>query len=213
MCSPEYFRTPDNVMLPDRRCKHITIEQIYPELQALTLDQDPPAALTIEFETIKNLYLYTWFVYEFMHIADRQALLLLEKALKIRCAELTIPSKQKDGLWKLLLKAEQHDLIGSEDLPADLLRHASFQPQHLSKSIKKIIKQHLAGYQSSEQPASMEVENTRLEKMDQPLLNETISHLSAHPAALPAEENALLTVDFTILRLTCALINAMYAVH
>lgn len=207
MCSSEYFRTPDNVMLPDTRCKHMSIEQIYAELLQYTLDPNVPAHISAEFETARNLYLYTWFVYEFLAVADRQALATLEGALKTRLDELNIVRKEKDDLWKLLLKAEQQALVDWTDLPEDIAQ-TSFKPQPLSKCLKKIVKAHF-----SDKQAGNDLETPRAEDISPPLPGEAANHLPASQAIMAMEECPALPTGFTILKFSCALINAIYTVH
>lgn len=207
MCSSEYFRTPDNVMLPDTRCKHLSIEQIHSELLQYTLDLNVPAHIITEFETAKNLYLYTWFVYEFLAVADRQTLATLEGALKTRLDELNIARKEKDDLWKLLLKAEQQALIDWKDLPEDIAQ-TSLKPQPLSKCLKKIVKAHLSG-----NPVGIDLAIPRTEDMSLQLPGEAANPLPASQAIMAMEECPALPTGFTLLKFSCALINAIYTVH
>lgn len=82
-----------------------------------------PYAVRVHFETAKNLYLYSWFVYRFYPVAEKHALATLEFALRERLA-LLYPgqygpnAKWIPGLSKLLSTARDEKLISNQGLRA-----------------------------------------------------------------------------------------------
>lgn len=52
----------------------------------IVLDEEVPREIRIAFDTVRNLYLYSWFVYRFFPIAEHQAFVCLELALRSRFA-------------------------------------------------------------------------------------------------------------------------------
>lgn len=80
-----------------------------------------PIHVRVHFETARNLYLYSWFVYRFYPVAEKQVLATLEFALRERLTvwlpekygpEIKIPR----GLSNLFAKAADEKLIANEGL-------------------------------------------------------------------------------------------------
>lgn len=91
----ETLRSLENVSSPDPRMnawarldyasgmmRSIELRDLHEAISALTLNPNVPTEIVIQFETAKNLYLYSWFVYRFFPIAEKQALACLEFALR-----------------------------------------------------------------------------------------------------------------------------------
>jgi len=65
-------------------CRSIKIEEIYARLERLELHEGVPEEVHKHFDTSRNLYLYSWFVYRFISVAEWHASATLELALKIK---------------------------------------------------------------------------------------------------------------------------------
>lgn len=198
MCHAEYFRTPDNVMLPDMQSRQFTIEQIHSEVDAQKLGPGVPQEVVTEFETAKNLYLYTWFVQGFFPVANWQTCRALEKALQYRLNVANIKHKTKNKAWKLLKKAEKNGLIDSQAVATQLAQCNSVQnSQTLSKQFKQLVK-NISGSQNAN--------DTRQHKST---TSESRSPLELNLAA-DMQGPPTLPFDFLLLRITGILINALY---
>lgn len=77
-----------------------TIEDQHNEVSCYSLEDYVPEKIRTFFETTKNIYLYSWHVYRFYPIAQQQALICIEFALKEK-----YPEKQRACLRKLLKHA------------------------------------------------------------------------------------------------------------
>lgn len=76
-----------------------------------------PADIVQHFETVKNVYLYSWFIYRFQPVAEMQSLACLEYALRMRLADEIKTGKlkaKKPGLRKLVRYATDNQLIKNE---------------------------------------------------------------------------------------------------
>ncbi len=92
---PETLRSPDNVCKADPRNESFVVlsgdsfrrrefcDQ-HTAVAAISLHDGVPKAIHIQFETTKNLYLYSWFVYRFHPVAEHYAFTCLELALRER---------------------------------------------------------------------------------------------------------------------------------
>ena len=63
-----------------------TIEDHYQDINAINLTNRVPKEIRWEFETIRNLYLYSWFVYEFTVPVFLYVYALIEKMIKTKCS-------------------------------------------------------------------------------------------------------------------------------
>jgi hypothetical protein len=93
---PDTFQTLDDITKPDPRCDHITIEKFHALLAELQLHAGVPEEVRTHFDTTRNLFLYSWFVYRFGRVAEWHACASLELALKIKTGG------QIKGLHKLI---------------------------------------------------------------------------------------------------------------
>ncbi len=94
------LRTPEHLCEPDPRTQSfVRVDNesgvIRPLLQAdqygsiakYTLSDAVPEKVHILFDTARNLYLYSWFVYRFYNVAEQQVFACLEMALRERLKE------------------------------------------------------------------------------------------------------------------------------
>lgn len=128
---PDFLRSPENVCKPDSRnesfvCltesgpRPITIEDQHRSVVQLVLHDSVPEGIRIQFETTKNLYLYSWFVYRFYAVAHHHAYTCLELALRERFeAEMLTAGEQKrehgPGLRRLLTYAIENGFLRNEN--------------------------------------------------------------------------------------------------
>ena len=91
----ERLRRPEEACKPDTRSKFWVVmtangqrerrlEDQYLAIAPITLHEQVPEDIRIQFETTKNLYLYSWFVYRFYPVAHHHSLTCLELALRSR---------------------------------------------------------------------------------------------------------------------------------
>ena len=80
-----------------------------------------PEEIVVQFETARNVYLYSWFVYRFYPVAELQGLACLELALRERLKEeiRTGEIKEKRPMLRHLLEyAVEHRLVKNEGFSA-----------------------------------------------------------------------------------------------
>lgn len=86
----ERLRQPDRIMEPDPRSyinpdfPNTSLLNHHAQIAALTLHPSVPQAVAIQFETARNLYLYSWYVYRFYMVSASQAYAALELGLRTR---------------------------------------------------------------------------------------------------------------------------------
>jgi len=126
----------DEVLMPDPRFKFLVVRSaensrqfeladLHGRLSDTRLSPAVPDDVRRQIETARNLMLYAWFVFEFQTIAELQAYLALELALRRRLPEAKREQRTKQGvklvpltLSPLLKKAVAEGLIVPEKLPA-----------------------------------------------------------------------------------------------
>ena len=135
-----------------------TLDDHRDDVAAIEMSDQVPASIRGEFETVRNLYLYSWYVYEFTVPAILYAHALVEKTIKEKCARSSVPSER--GLGKLLkLSIRKGWLINAdfectrnptrwEMVPATAQGHAPpsphFRPtgtdycEHLAETLPKV---------------------------------------------------------------------------
>ncbi len=72
-----------SVMTPSGFRK-VTLEDHHKRVTHLVLSASVPAGIRESFDTARNLYVYSWFVYPFQTVAELQAYTVLEAALRLR---------------------------------------------------------------------------------------------------------------------------------
>ncbi len=108
---------------PDGTTSVVALAERHADVAQFELMTTVPADIRIHFETAKNLYLYAWFVYRFYPVAEQQALITLEFALRERLA-LSYPAKYGPAstwvpsLTKMLETARKDGLISNAGMRA-----------------------------------------------------------------------------------------------
>lgn len=130
----ELLRTPSNALACDPRTQYLVkvredgqssrllLDDQYQVISRFTLSLKVPEDIRISFETAKNLYLYSWFVYRFYPIAEQNALTTLELALRIKFPDYVedysrTHKNRKPGLKILLQHAANEKQIRNESFP------------------------------------------------------------------------------------------------
>jgi len=97
----------------------VTLTDRYEDIRSFELNPSVPHSIRVHFETAKNLYLYSWFVYRFFPVAEQQALASLEFALRERLPPPKLTRKGKpriEGLFDRLTRARELGLIRNDGL-------------------------------------------------------------------------------------------------
>jgi hypothetical protein len=87
------------------------------EISECVLHRGVPQDIALQFETAKNIYLYSWFVYRFFNVAENHGYACLELALRERLKDEIAAGKlgsNRPGLRRLLGYAADHRLIKNE---------------------------------------------------------------------------------------------------
>lgn len=90
---PDYFRSLDAICQADPRSTSFaviaadgvrtkTLEDHQANIAEVHLTEDVPEEIVVQFETAKNVFLYSWFVYRFGPVAELYAYTTLELALR-----------------------------------------------------------------------------------------------------------------------------------
>lgn len=90
-------------------CRKRTLEDHYSRIAALSLHDAAPAAVREHFETARNLMVYSWFVYEFIMVAEFHTSASLELALRERLGR--TDRRSAPGLRGLLREAIDRGLV------------------------------------------------------------------------------------------------------
>jgi hypothetical protein len=101
----------------------ITLEERHVDVSQFELTLAAPLDILVHFETAKNLYLYAWFVYRFYPVAEQQALVTLEFALRARLTMLYPDRYGTNSTWipglsKMLETARKDGLISNSGMRA-----------------------------------------------------------------------------------------------
>ncbi|TMM45759.1 hypothetical protein [Colwellia ponticola] len=128
----EEFRALENIMLPDIRNEHFgdkAIVKFRSSIEEFALEGHVPEKLRIQFDTVKNLFLHSYYVYRFFPIVKHQLFVVLEHAIRECIGEkrLDLYRKLKNkgipkgnpkfsrGLKFNLVFIMDHELIKNED--------------------------------------------------------------------------------------------------
>jgi len=95
------------------------VDSFHERISKYVLDKPIPVEIRVQFETAKNLYLYSWFVFRFFNVAEHQAYITLELGLKDLFKD-ELPDKYKDrfgntSMKKLLQYAVDMEYIQNSD--------------------------------------------------------------------------------------------------
>lgn len=128
---PDFLRAPTDVYDADPRNKGYSVltesgsrprglEDHHADIAALTLHEGVPDGIRVQFETTKNLYLYSWFVYRFYPVARHHAYACLELALRERFEPELLAAGEKKrefgpGLKRLLSYAVENGYLRNEN--------------------------------------------------------------------------------------------------
>lgn len=108
---------------PDGSTSMVALAEHHADVAQFELLPTVPADIRIHYETAKNLYLYAWFVYRFYPVAEQQALITLEFAMRERLAlsypdKYGLASKWVPSLTKMLETARKDGLISNAGMRA-----------------------------------------------------------------------------------------------
>lgn len=136
----EGLRLPERAHEPDPRTT-LTLAQHHADIDTVSLSQRVPELVAIQFETARNLYLYSWHVYRFYMVAEMQAYATLELGLRYRLPERLPPKYQrpkaeKPMLFGLLNYAIDHGLVRNEGFRR--WHEASHQRARERRSLERI---------------------------------------------------------------------------
>ena len=100
----DFLKPWEQVNEPDNRNSLFNkqLADFHQEVALLKLNDTVPRDITIQFETTKNLYLYSWFVYRFYPVSEHHALTCIELALRTRF-ESEIPKERYPRTEKPML--------------------------------------------------------------------------------------------------------------
>jgi hypothetical protein len=90
---------------------------LHDAVAVLSLHPGVPEDIAQHFETVKNVYLYSWFIYRFQPVAELQSLACLEYALRARLTNEINLGKLKEkrpGLQRLMRYAIENQLVKNE---------------------------------------------------------------------------------------------------
>jgi len=79
------------------------VDYFHERISKYELDEAIPVEIRVQFETAKNLYLYSWFVFRFFNVAEHQAYITLELGLKELFKD-ELPDKYKDRFGNTSMK-------------------------------------------------------------------------------------------------------------
>jgi hypothetical protein len=127
---PEKPRPAQHVYEPDPRnaltawvdrssgvIRPVQANDLYDAVATFVFSPAVPEEVAQHFETVKNVYLYSWFIYRFQPVTEMRSLACLEYALRIRLADEIKAGKLKakrPGLQKLMRYTIDNQLIKNE---------------------------------------------------------------------------------------------------
>jgi hypothetical protein len=131
----EEFKSLDEVLNPDSRWNAIAsvnrgtgesrpmkLRDHYDRVNEFNLNAAVPERIRGQFNTAKNVLLYSWLVYPFFSVAEMHVLGVLDLALRTRMGEAGIDElkrlKKSRGLFSYIEYASDHGWIRNEDFAA-----------------------------------------------------------------------------------------------
>lgn len=128
---PDFLRSPESVCRADPRQDGFAVlaengprpkqlKDQFDDVAELALHSGVPRGIRVQFETAKNLYLYSWFVYRFYPVARSHAYACLELALRERFGDDISQEgrkrhKGRRGLRSLLKYAIENDFLKNKN--------------------------------------------------------------------------------------------------
>jgi hypothetical protein len=108
-CDPRFS---DMVFIGGDGCRRgIGIKDLHALVNPIVLSDNVPADVRVEFDTARNAFVYSWFVYEFATLADVRCFAALELALRTRLHSAPSNSTKSPGLAKLIKLATELGLL------------------------------------------------------------------------------------------------------
>jgi hypothetical protein len=95
----------------------VKVSDLHDAVSAFSLHAGVPEDIVQHFETVKNVYLYSWFIYRFQPVAELQSLACLEFALRERLANEIRAGNLRDkrpGLQNMMKYAIENQLVKNE---------------------------------------------------------------------------------------------------
>jgi hypothetical protein len=77
------------------------ISDLYSLVQPLALGPAVPAEIRLQFDSARNAFIYSWFAYDLVTLAERQSYTVMEMALRLRAVQEGQDVKPRDGLKRL----------------------------------------------------------------------------------------------------------------
>lgn len=115
---PEILRMPEHICDPDPRSqmwvridrtlgtvRQTELADHHQDVSAFLLHSGVPQDIVVQFEVVRNLYLYAWFIYRFYPVAEQQSLSCLEFALRHRFKDEIEAGKVDGGRKRPMLRA------------------------------------------------------------------------------------------------------------
>ena len=110
------LKNSSSLLYPDLRSGGMTITDLHNMVQPIVLTESVPAVIVDQFDTARNVFVYSWFVYEFTMLAEQQCYCALEMALRHRLDPATKPNTTKSpGLHQLLKRATAQGVLRRQD--------------------------------------------------------------------------------------------------
>jgi hypothetical protein len=105
-----------SLLSADPRNQGMGIEDLYGMIEGIELNKTVPVAIRDQFDTARNAFAYSWFVYEFTMLAEQQCYFVLEMALRHRLNPEAKPNTTKSlGLAKLIKAAADRGYLLRRD--------------------------------------------------------------------------------------------------
>jgi hypothetical protein len=112
-CDPR-FR--DMVIVPASGHKRpLQMSDLHSLVAPISLSADVPDEIRHEFDTARNAFVYSWYVYEFATLAEIRCFAALELALRRRLDPSSANTTKSPGLSRLLKTATESGLLRRED--------------------------------------------------------------------------------------------------
>lgn len=93
----------------------MAIADLHAMIEPIQLSDAVPEDIRREFDTARNAFVYSWFVYEFTTLAELGAYTTLELALRRRIAPAPPNTSRSPGLGRLLQKATEMGYLKRSD--------------------------------------------------------------------------------------------------
>lgn len=105
-----------SLLSADPRSQGMTVDDLHSMVRGIVLNNTVPLAIREQFDTARNVFAYSWFVYEFTMLAEQHCYFVLEMALRQRLDPEAKPNTTKSlGLAKLLKVATERGYLQRND--------------------------------------------------------------------------------------------------